>query len=338
MLETIQSVFDKLANQYGDFREHLFEVKIESYEDRVLVLSGRVLEETYLRVIRQAVNTYDPGVLVNVKAVKVLRQPENRLMSVGTNLSSLHRGTSFLAEQLSQLLYGTQVEILEEQDRWAFVRCVADGYLGWTYIPYLTQAEIPAPTHLVSAVTALVLAEPADGAAVLTRSFIGTGVRVLETQGEWARVAASQTGWVKLTDLRALAAMPHTAAEKRQQMIADVKRLVGIPYLWGGTAADGIDCSGTAQLIHRLSGITIRRDADMQMDDGKPVREPDYQPGDLVFFGEKGDKRSVTHVGISLGGWKVMHSSRARNGVYEDDIQAVDHLRESFLGGCTYIK
>ena len=45
----------------------------------------------------------------------------------------------------------------------------------------------------------------------------------------------------------------------------------------------------------------------------------------------------ITHVGISLGGWEIIHSSRSRNGVYIDDIQKVPHLRETFAGGCTYL-
>ena len=59
---------------------------------------------------------------------------------------------------------------------------------------------------------------------------------------------------------------------------------------------------------------------------GRPVEEP-FKPGDLLFFGEAGAGRHITHVAISLGGWEIIHASRSRNGVYHDDVQAVDHLR-----------
>jgi cell wall-associated NlpC family hydrolase len=82
----------------------------------------------------------------------------------------------------------------------------------------------------------------------------------------------------------------------------------------------------------------------MQYDAGQPV-EPPFQPGDLLFFGGDGGGlpasrsagRSITHVGISLGGWRIVHSSRARNGVYEDDVQAVEGLRERFVGARTFL-
>jgi cell wall-associated NlpC family hydrolase len=92
-----------------------------------------------------------------------------------------------------------------------------------------------------------------------------------------------------------------------------------------------------AQLLHRWVGInTLPRDADLQYEAGKKI-EPPFQPGDLLFFGEKGEKRSITHVAISMGNWRIIHSSRSHNGVYIDDVQEVEHLRDSFIGAATFL-
>jgi cell wall-associated NlpC family hydrolase len=90
-------------------------------------------------------------------------------------------------------------------------------------------------------------------------------------------------------------------------------------------------------MAHRLVGITIPRDADQQCEAGRAVAEP-FSPGDLLFFGEPGDRRAITHVGISLGGWDIIHSSRSRNGVYSDNVQAVAHLKESFVAARTFFE
>jgi cell wall-associated NlpC family hydrolase len=59
----------------------------------------------------------------------------------------------------------------------------------------------------------------------------------------------------------------------------------------------------------------------------------------LLFFGENGRSASpkITHVAVSLGGWRIIHSSRSRNGVYVDDVQGVAHLRESFVAARTFV-
>ena len=83
--------------------------------------------------------------------------------------------------------------------------------------------------------------------------------------------------------------------------------------------------------------MTIPRDADQQFDAGRPVAYQ-YQPGDLLFFGEgEAEARKITHVAVSLGDWRILHSSRSRNGVQEDNMQVVEHLRESFVGARTFV-
>jgi cell wall-associated NlpC family hydrolase len=146
----------------------------------------------------------------------------------------------------------------------------------------------------------------------------------------------AHAGWVSSSALRGFDALPDTPPARREQIVADAMRFVGVQYLWGGCSAWGIDCSGFAQLVHRLSGITLPRDADMQYDAGRPAEYP-YQPGDLVFFADPDDRRKISHVAISLGGWDIIHSSRRINGVYPNNIQAVQGLNDSFVGGRTFV-
>ena len=113
--------------------------------------------------------------------------------------------------------------------------------------------------------------------------------------------------------------------------------MIGVPYVWGGTSGNGIDCSGLARLLHKWSGIDLPRDADMQHGAVRPV-EPPFQVGDLLFFHEAGKKRKVTHVGISLGGWRMIHSSQGNNGVYVDNVQEHHSLRENFVSAGSMLR
>src|SRR5438876_245729 len=77
---------------------------------------------------------------------------------------------------------------------------------------------------------------------------------------------------------------------------------LGRPYLWGGTTADGIDCSGFTQLVYRLNGVHLDRDAEQQAMEGRPVGSA--RPGDLFFFGDE----RVTHVAIATGEREFLHA------------------------------
>ena len=333
----IDAALAEIARPYADRRVNIFDVTTAGFEGNTLFLQGRVLEEAQLRALQAGLEQRLPGLQLDLREVAVARTAATRRMVVSTNLTSVHDGTSFLAEQVTQMLNGVPVDVLWEQDRWGFVR-QPDGYLGWTYLPYLSEGQAPETTHLViSPVTPLREGQNTK-TVILNRVLGGTFVRVEETGAEWSRLvlAGGGQGWIPTGHLRALSDLPQDPAARRAQLAHDALNMIGVPYLWGGCSANGIDCSGYAQLLHRWIGITIPRDADMQFSAGKQV-EPSFEAGTLLFFGEQGEKRRITHVGISLGGWQIIHSSRSRNGVQVDDVQAVPHLRDSFLCAATYI-
>jgi hypothetical protein len=96
------------------------------------------------------------------------------------------------------------------------------------------------------------------------------------------------------------------------------KSMLGFPYLWGGTSAKGVDCSGFTKMVYFINGYVIPRDASQQIHAGKIVDESldfsNLEKGDLLFFGKKATethKQKVTHVGIWLGNDKMefIHAS-----------------------------
>ena len=118
-----------------------------------------------------------PGLTFDASSVEVLRRSDATRLAVATNLTGLYAKPSFLAEMLSELLNGWEVEVLREQERWCFVR-QDDGYLGWAYRPYLARAPtaFPPPTHVVCEPVSLLRSGPAPDAALVTRILGGTNV------------------------------------------------------------------------------------------------------------------------------------------------------------------
>ena len=333
-MKSFQQTFKKILGRYSDFRFDLCDLTADFSHEKI-TLSGRVLDRKTQREVINALKQLFPDATVNHKAVKILRKAEPSLATVSTNITSVHKSPSFGAEQMDQMVYGTMAEVLHTEDSWAFIRQL-DGYLGWTYLPYLHDQPAAIATHIVLAPSVALHDAPEGKADAVTHIMAGTGVRLEAVRNEWGQVTANQIGWLPLDTLRAVDEIPRSKSLRQAILPSDAARMIGIPYLWGGVSGAGIDCSGFSRLLHKWVGLDIPRDADMQARAGKPVELP-FQVGDLLFFGEKKKPHNVTHVAISLGGWKVIHSSRRRNGVYYDDVQEVDALRESFLMAATFI-
>jgi hypothetical protein len=152
----------------------------------------------------------------------------------------------------------------------------------------------------IAVVPILARLELAGGAAHRVRPGTAAGA----PPGDWVRVRLhdDRLGWVQSADLRPAEREGGAGWGVRPEAILTTAlRLLGLPYLWGGTTPFGLDCSGLVQLAHRVHGYLLPRDADLQFADRRLVAVPRarLRAGDLVFFGPSGT--GITHVGLALG-------------------------------------
>ncbi len=79
------------------------------------------------------------------------------------------------------------------------------------------------------------------------------------------------------------------------------------PYLWGGKSPFGIDCSGFTQMVYKLNGYKLFRDASQQATQGEALSFiEESEPGDLAFFDN--DEGKITHVGIIMEDNYIIHA------------------------------
>jgi cell wall-associated NlpC family hydrolase len=100
------------------------------------------------------------------------------------------------------------------------------------------------------------------------------------------------------------------------------RRLLSVPYVWGGLTPHAIDCSGLVRLAWRRLEVTLPRDADDHADATTPVALGYERPGDLYFFARPG--RPVHHVGIVSGepggSRRVLHACYVQRVVVEEEL------------------
>jgi cell wall-associated NlpC family hydrolase len=113
-----------------------------------------------------------------------------------------------------------------------------------------------------------------------------------------------QTAWVQNGDV-----ISDPKPMSIPESIQLAKRFLGIPYLWGGRSSFGFDCSGFTQMLVRVRGINMPRDADQQAawNGVTAVQRTNLQAGDLLFFGSS--PKEITHTGMYIGDGQFIHDT-----------------------------
>jgi len=222
----------------------------------------------------------------------------------------MRSGPDHRHELTNQLLLGEAVRRIatRENGRWWHVEGIADGYRGWIR----TWGVVPASAESVEswqcaargrvkALSATVRPRPRSRTAVTPLPWRAR-VAVSGRRGGWVRIAmpGGAGGWVEADTVATDGTPPPTIA-------ARLATLWGVPYLWGGRTAAGLDCSGFTQQVLGEQGWRLPRDAHEQWESARPLASArEARPGDLVFFSNGGPR--VGHVGIWLGQGRFAHA------------------------------
>ncbi|WP_103867025.1 C40 family peptidase [Aquimarina sp. I32.4] len=196
------------------------------------------------------------------------------------------------SEMVSQVLYGEHFKILEQRKKWSKIRLAFDLYEGW--IDNKQYVEINKETY--------------DNFNKMSMSLVGDMVDFVSCEDN--QLMPIPLG----ASLQALDFFNHqyegtkiTERQAKKHLIDTAFLFLNAPYLWGGKTNFGIDCSGFTQMVYKLNGYQLQRDASQQATQGEPLSFiEESEPGDLAFFDN--EEGTITHVGIMMKDNYIIHA------------------------------
>jgi len=195
------------------------------------------------------------------------------------------------SEMVTQLIYGDIFLILEEKENWTKIKSDFDNYVGWIDTKQYQKINKTSITNFKkhyysSDLVEFVENEKNELVTIIIGSVISNS-NILNHKFEGNYLSGKQS---------------------RESIVKIALLYLNTPYLWGGKTPFGIDCSGFTQMIYRLHGKEIPRDAYQQAEIGTTLSFiEESEAGDLAFFDNNEGK--IIHVGVILENNFIIHAS-----------------------------
>lgn len=211
----------------------------------------------------------------------------------------LRQEPSDMSEMVSQVLLGEHFKVLEIRNKWSKIRLAFDGYEGWLdNKQFLLIPEIDYKTldtsQLFLSNDLINFSENQEH--LLSHVMIGSHLPFYKEN-------TFTIGNEKLF----IDGDIFTGVLKKENIVTTALQFLNSPYLWGGKSPIGIDCSGLTQLVYKLNGYVLKRDAKDQAKQGDVLSFiEESEPGDLAFFDN--EEGNIIHVGVMMADNYIIHA------------------------------
>lgn len=202
------------------------------------------------------------------------------------------------SETVTQVLFGEHFIVLENQKQWTRIRLAYDDYEGWIdtkqYLP-ISDSDFQKLSAEPIVLNGDLVEYVSDKDSVLMPIPLGASISFLKYQ-------SVNSNSFEFEGLQV------SGIKSKANIITTSFMYLNAPYLWGGKTPFGIDCSGFTQMVYKLNGYHLLRDASQQALQGEALSFiEESEPGDLAFFDNEEGK--IIHVGIIMDNNYIIHSS-----------------------------
>ncbi|WP_190808373.1 C40 family peptidase [Flagellimonas sp. S3867] len=195
-------------------------------------------------------------------------------------------------EMVSQLLYGDHFKVLEKRKLWSRIRVAYDQCEGWVYNNQITFVEEDdferLNTQTATKVASDIISHIYTKDEMLLPILLGSVVSVADLLNHTFEGNSIDS-------------------QLKKEHLADTALLyLKAPYQKGGKTLFGIDCSGFTQMVYKINGYGLKREAEAQSKQGEALSFiEESEPGDLAFFDD--NEGIIDHVGIILKDNYIIH-------------------------------
>jgi hypothetical protein len=239
------------------------------------------------------------------------------------NSVAIRKEPDHSSEMVSQILFGETFKIIDSQNSWIKIILDYDYYEGWVFEIHILELEINTYNEIINNNLNI---------NIELVTFISNSTSYLQTITLGASLPFYKNNKFKLlnTDFD-FDGKNKIGKLNKENIVSTARMYLNTPFLWGGRTPFGIDCSGFTQMVYKINGYSLLRDANQQASQGEVLSFiEESEPGDLAFFdNEEGE---IIHVGIILADNYIIHCNEKvridrldHSGIYNADTNRHTH-------------
>ena len=322
LIKDKQSEIESIATKWvPDQREGICSVTLVSEGKGTIMLRG---ETTIPQAKYDIIKTLSKPGIILIDSIIILPDTlkTNKYLGLATlSVINLRKHPDHRSELVSQALLGTPVSILNNENSWLLIQ-TPDKYIAWTEsssVQLMSTSDMNVwkkSERVIYIENSGWIYDSVNEKGVVSDVVAGCILKKGKESNGYSQVFLpdGREGFINSKKLTNFLNWKTEIICSEESIGSCSLKLLGLPYLWGGSSSKAVDCSGFVHLVYFMNGIILSRDASLQAQHGFPVnisnKSEVLRKGDLLFFGTKENSRlHVTHVGIYLGNKEYINSS-----------------------------
>lgn len=323
-MSSVTQIIHEVKNQFApDKRVAVFHINANDTSGIITLTGETNLPEAKEKLI-SSIKSFGIEFKDEIKLLPAEELGERIYGLVNLSVANIRTKPDHAEEMATQALLGTPVKIFKKESGYFLVQ-TPDGYISWVEDDGVTPVSKQEFEEWKNSGRVIYLKEfgfsysKPDVTSTRVSDLVAGNILVMlgeENNFIKLKYPDGRIAFVEKENCQNLNEWLEKKNPTNADIISSAEKFMGIPYLWGGTSAKGMDCSGFTKTVYFLNGLVLARDASQQVNTGILVDTQNgfenLQAGDLLFFGSQATdttKERITHVAIYISNNEFIHAA-----------------------------